>query len=289
MNKGKNILMFLCLFANLLALPERSLAQTPKDDVTDMPWKQKEDITYGEWKGFQVKSFPLEHFIVQIAFPHNHLDGKPWTFLIGTLNGYHNEINEKLLKSGVGVVAVNIYNVFGSEYGLNLMDKVYDIVHDNFGFSKKCCLYGVSRAGLSVYNWALRHLKLVSCIYCEGPVLDFKTWPMKWKPSAKHWKDLKKLYGFSSDEEAIAYKGNPIDNLKPIADAKIPIRHVISLTSKHDTQTVPNEKNTLRAKRIFAQYDHSIDVAIIPKWQIKPPYGFDDESVSFIVNNCRLF
>ena len=112
--------------------------------------------------------------------------------------------------------------------------------------------------------------------------MDFKTWPMAWKPSAGNWTKLKEYYGFASDQEAVAYKGNPIDQLAPIAKAKIPLRHVISLTDEHDTKIVPNDKNTLKAQRILKQMGHDIDVVVTPEG-MKVPYAFDGESVQFIL------
>ena len=175
--------------------------------------------------------------------------------------------------------------MYGADYGLNLMDSLYDVARHHFGLPEKCALAGVSRAGLSAYRWSIRHPERVACIYCEGPVLDFKTWPMSWSPSANNWVELKRYYGFTDDAEAIAYKGNPIDNLKPIAKAKIPIRHVISLTDEHDTKIVPNDKNTLKAQQYLRQMGHDMEVVVTPEG-MNVPYAFDDESVEFMISNA---
>jgi sialidase-1 len=51
---------------------------------------------------------------------------------------------------------------------------------------------------------------------------------------------LKTAYGFSSDEEALAYKDYPIDNLEALALAKVPLLHMIGLND----EVVPPDENT---------------------------------------------
>jgi hypothetical protein len=61
-------------------------------------------------------------------------------------------------------------------------------------------------------------------------VCDFKSWPGgKGKDSTtKHdWELLLKCHGFKDEAEALAYRQNPVDNLEPLARAKIPIIHVV--------------------------------------------------------------
>lgn len=278
-------------FILLLSLPHLvSYAQIVKpatmpDQGADKPWMAATGIKNQEWHGFKVYESKIDEFRIWVAEPQKPIKGKPWIMRIQDFgDGFHWQINEKLLHSGVYVVAINSYNVYGADYGLNLMDSLYNIARIRFGLSEKCALSGVSRAGLSTYRWAIRHPKRVACIYCEGPVLDFKTWPMAWAPSANNWTELKQYYGFASDSQAIAYKGNPIDNLEPIAKAKIPIRHVISLTDEHDTKIVPNDRNTLKAQQYLQQMGHDMNIVITPEG-MKVPYSFDDESVKFIISN----
>ena len=254
------------------------------ENLADKPWADAESVKNGSWRGFKVYESKLNEFRIWIAEPKAPAEGRPWILRIQDFgDGYHCEMNEMLLQAGIHVAAINSYNVYGADYGLNLMDSLYIIARKHFNLPEKCALGCVSRAGLSAYRWAVRHPEWVACIYGEGPVMDFKTWPMDWIPSADNWTKLKEYYGFTSDQEAIAYKGNPVDNLAPIAKAKIPLRHVISLTDEHDTKIVPNDKNTLKAQRILKQMGHDIDVVVTPEG-MKAPYAFDGESVQFILS-----
>lgn len=263
-----------------------SHAQVSDENPADKPWAAGGGIKNAEWHGFRVYESKIDEFTIWIAEPKTPAKGKPWVMRIQDFgDGFHWQINEKLLNSGAYVVAINSYNVYGADYGLNLMDSLYDVARHHFGLPEKCALAGVSRAGLSAYRWSIRHPERVACIYCEGPVLDFKTWPMSWSPSANNWVELKRYYGFTGEAEAIAYKGNPIDNLKPIAKAKIPIRHVISLTDEHDTKIVPNDKNTLKAQQYLRQMGHDMEVVVTPEG-MNVPYAFDDESVEFMISNA---
>lgn len=280
-------LVLLLFLGNIASYAQETKPATRSDkNLADKPWSTAGGIKNAEWHGFKVYESKIDEFSVWIAEPKTPAKGKPWIMRIQDFgDSFHWQINEKLLNSGAYVVAINSYNVYGADYGLSLMDSLYKIARHHFGLPEKCALGGASRAGLSVYRWAIRHPGRVACIYCEGPVLDFKTWPMSWPPSANNWTELKRYYGFSSDEEAVAYKGNPIDNLEPIAKAKIPIRHVISLTDEHDTTIVPNDKNTLKAQQYLQQMGHRINIVITPEG-MKVPYSFDDESVEFIISNA---
>lgn len=85
----------------------------------------------------------------------------------------------------------------------------------------------------------------VSCIYAEAPVCDITSWPGGFgegKGSPQDWEQLKAAYAFKTDEEAKAYRGNPIDNLEKLAENKIPVLHTVGLNDK----IVPIEENTFK-------------------------------------------
>ena len=60
------------------------------------------------------------------------------------------------------------------------------------------------------------------------------------KGAQREWKRVIVEYGFKNEGEAIAYKDNPIDNLQPLVDARIPIMHIIT----EDDAIVPAKENT---------------------------------------------
>ena len=92
----------------------------------------------------------------------------------------------------------------------------------------------MSRGGLIIYNWAASNPGKVAAIYGDAPVCDFKSWPAGrgiGKGSLGTWKQCLAAYGFT-EAEAVAYKGNPIDRLAPLAKAGIPILHVVGDADK---------------------------------------------------------
>ena len=268
-----------------IATAAQAQTTTSGENLADKPWVKSTPIQNGQWHGFEVYEWQIDQFNLQIAVPAHPAEGNPWVISIGEIgDGYHWQITERLLQEGAYVAAVNSYDTYGSDKGLSLIDSLYFTARKRFSLPSRCGLYGVSRAGLSIYRWSIRNPERVACIYCEGPVLDFKTWPMCWPPSSANWTELKQYYGFASDSAAMAYPGNPIDNLAPIAAAEIPIRHVISLTDEHDTRIVPNDKNTLKAQKLLQEMGHDLEVVITPEG-MKAPYAFDKESVGFMLRH----
>jgi len=76
----------------------------------------------------------------------------------------------------------------------------------------------------------------VGLLYADNPVCDFKAWP----GSKGDWEALFQCYGFKSEEDALAWPSNPVDNLAPIIKAGIPIVHSYGDAD----EVVPWEENT---------------------------------------------
>jgi pimeloyl-ACP methyl ester carboxylesterase len=120
-------------------------------------------------------------------------------------------------------------------------------------------LEGFSRGGLYAFNWAIRHPERTACLYVDAPVCDFKSWPGgggRSRFSNREWQNVLRAYKMT-DKEARAYKLNPVDNLEPLAKAKIPILAVIG--DKEDW-VVPIEENTLVVEKRYKALGGEIQV-----------------------------
>ncbi len=93
-----------------------------------------------------------------------------------------------------------------------------------------------------------------------------------------------KCYGFKNEAEALEYDKNPIDNLKPLADAGVPLLHVYG----DSDEVVPWKENTGVVAQRYRQLGGSI--TLIDKPGVgHHPHGLEDPSpiVEFIVKHAR--
>jgi len=135
-----------------------------------------------------------------------------------------------MLERGFFLAYITVGNTFGSPAALAHWDPFYEKLTGKPGLSKRPILLGMSRGGLYIYNWAARNADKVGCLFGDAPVCDFKSWPGGkgvGPGSPADWQALMQCYGFASEAEALAYRGNPIDNLAPLAAAGLPIIHVV--------------------------------------------------------------
>lgn len=145
----------------------------------------------------------------------------------------------------------------------------------------------MSRGGLAIYNWAAQNPDKVHCVYADAPVCDFKSWPAGFgtgSGSAGSWNTCKAAYGFTSDAEASAYGGNPVDNMHPLATAGIPVLHVVG-----DADTVvPVAENTALVESSYNTIGGWIKV--IHKPGVGHVHGLADPTpiVDFILNGMNF-
>jgi sialidase-1 len=206
----------------------------------------QEIIKTDNWHGFERSHFVFKSGVdvkdraAWIVKPVHAQKGNPWIWN-AHFPDWHTDIDSVLLSRGFHVVYLNTNDMYGSPHAMQIWDDFFAFMVQK-GFSSKVALEGVSRGGLYVYNWAKRNPLNVSCIYAEAPVCDFKSWPGGkgvGKGSPESWTGLLKSYGFT-EEQAMAYKNNPIDNLEGLAACRVPVLHAIGLND----QIVPNAENT---------------------------------------------
>ena len=193
------------------------------------------------WKGFTRYHFEVDGRAAFITAPKNTAGQKEWVWR-ARFPEWHTEMDEILLDSGLYIAYINTDNLFGNPGAMQAWDAFYSHLVNELGFAPKVSLEGVSRGGLFVFNWAKRNPWKVHSIYTEAPVCDIKSWPGgkgSGKGDQESWLALKEAYGFQTEEAALKFRNNPIDNLEALAHAKVPILSMIGLND----QVVPPSEN----------------------------------------------
>ena len=237
-----------------------------------------------DWYGCERYDFVFNGRNAIIVTPKNPLKGNPWIWR-PEFFGAFDQADRALLEKGFVLANIDMDNNFDSPTAMEVMDKFYDYLTFNYELSAKTTLFGFSRGGLYSLNWSARHPDNVACIYLDAPVCDFKSWPAgfgKGIGSSDDWSRLKQFYGFKNDQEALVYKFNPIDNLKPLVKDKIPILSVCGGTHK----TVPYPENTAILKENYDSLGGSIRVIVKPDCD-HHPHSLTDPApiVDFVLQN----
>lgn len=196
----------------------------------------------GDWHGFARYDFPIDGKDAVVVAPAEPARGRPWVWH-GEFFGHKPEPDIALLKRGFHVVYLRVPDMLGAPAAVRHWEAFYRELTEKYGFARKSALVGLSRGGLYCYNWAAAHPDRVACLYGDAPVCDFKSWPGgkgKGKGSPRDWKLVLQQYGFADDAAALAYDKNPVDNLAPLAAAKVPLLHVYGDAD----DVVPWDENT---------------------------------------------
>ena len=221
--------------AQLLDLAKRKTEVNALSQAAGFPGKKT------AWHNFDRYDFKLGDADCRVVTPNTAAPGRPWVWR-ARFWGHEPQTDLALLAKGWHIVYCEVGALFGSSAAIERWDRFYDFLTTQHGFATKAVLEGMSRGGLIIYNWAASNPGKVAAIYGDAPVCDFKSWPAGrggGKGSPGTWKQCLAAYGFS-EAEALAYKGNPIDQLAPLAKAGIPILHVVGDADK----VVPVEENS---------------------------------------------
>jgi len=186
---------------------------------------------------------------------------RPWVWYAPALrdrypNRWHTWYFSRLLKAGVAVCGIDVGESWGNPKGRAAFSHFYKFVvkHWRFNCVPKACMLPECRGGLMVYNWAAENPGRVQCIGAIYPVCEITATPF-----------FARIYGLASDEK-LSLKAlkdhfkshNPMDRLKPLADAKIPILHLHGSLDK----VVPALQHSAALARRYLKLGGTITVMI---------------------------
>ena len=147
----------------------------------------------------------------------------PWVWYAPTLPDLPAESErwmfERFLAAGMAVAGVDVGESYGSPTGRAGYSALYGELTGKRGLSRKACLLARSRGGLMLYAWAAENPQAVACVAGIYPVCNLKSYPGLAKACG--------AYGLTEAELAAQLGNhNPIDRLKPLACAKVPVFHL---------------------------------------------------------------
>ena len=197
--------------------------------------------TKRNYYGYECFDFRFNGREARIVRPKRIAKGCPWIWR-ARFWGHEPQTEIALLERGFHIAYCDVAELFGNDEAIGVWDSFYEML-TAAGLAKKAVLEGFSRGGVYVYRWAVHSPSRVACVYADAPVLDFKSWPGgkgKGGGNPVEWQRFKEDFGLASEEEALAFKGNPLDMAAEIARGGYPMLHVCGLADV----VVPIEENT---------------------------------------------
>lgn len=189
----------------------------------------------GAYENGELVKLTMEGRNAYVVKPKGKIDAqRRWIwispFWLGINDGHgalhHRFYVERYLKAGFHVAGVDIGTSCGSPSGAQLGHKFYErMVSSEFGLNRKARLVGQSNGGLMAYGWAFRHPDCVDRIFGICPVTDMRTWPTL--PVVITAPATGLGYNLTLAELTNRLtEFNPVDNLAPLAKAKVRILHI---------------------------------------------------------------
>lgn len=181
-----------------------------------------------DWHGYARYDFNVGHRPCILVAPEQVAEGRPWIWR-ARFFGHEPQADIALLERGYHVAYCEVGGLFGNAAAVEHWDTFYAHLVGKYALARKVALEGMSRGGLIIYNWAAKNPEKVACLYGDAPVCDIRSWPGgmgSGKGSASDWSAALDAYGLTEETQG-DFRGNPIDQLEPLAKAQVPILHVV--------------------------------------------------------------
>jgi pimeloyl-ACP methyl ester carboxylesterase len=182
------------------------------------------------WHGHRRHLFTFRGRAAWVVEPERPRPGNPWSWCLMFPDAFTERCAApQLLAAGFHHAYLDVGNTFGAPEAIRQLAEFHDELVGR-GLARRAALIGISRGGLYAQRYAAEHPDHVAVIYGDNPVCDFKSWPGgkgTGKGSPADWAACLAAYGFADEAAALAYPGNPVDALAPLAQAGIAMVHVV--------------------------------------------------------------
>ena len=230
-----------------------------------------------KWRSFARYDFKVNGAGAIVVVPDRPLPGRPWIWRAEFFDSFA-DADAALVEAGWHLAYLSVPDLFGSPEAIAHWEKFHASMVEDYKLATKPGIIGLSRGGLYSMNWAAAHPGKTLAVYLDNAVCDFKSWPGglpqklgTGRGSPPEWKKLLAAYEFKTDAEAVAYKLNPVDNLAPLAAAKIPLLLVYG----DKDSAVPHAENSLIVHDRYKALGGPVE-RIVKPGQDHHPHGLVD-------------
>lgn len=129
-----------------------------------------------DWNGFDRYDFVCNSRQATVVVPRKAAEGNPWIWRPAFFGAFPS-VDKALLEKGFHVVYYDLTHLYGSPHAVQLGTDFYNIMYQFYHLSPKVTLEGFSRGGLFAFNWAVKNVNKVACIYVDAPVCNVFSWP----------------------------------------------------------------------------------------------------------------
>lgn len=218
---------------------------------------QEASAALAEWQGYSVQTLEIAGQRATLVQPAQAAPGKPWIWRMrepGELAAF----DMAVLERGFHVAWIDTDGLYGSPAAVERAQAFYDTLVKDSGLAQRAVLLGPAQGWLLATSWALARPETVAAMIGDNPVCDIKSWPAGWGLSegdADAWRDCMQAWGLD-EEGAREFLYNPSDHVVELAEADIPVLHLVSSAD----QIVPPSENSHVLERRLRQVGGSIQV-----------------------------
>ena len=180
----------------------------------------------------------------------------PWVWYAPTLRGLPGGAEkwmfERFLKAGIAIAGIDVGESYGSPKGRAAYSALHKHLVEKRGLAKQACLLARSRGGLMLYSWAAENPDKVRCITGIYPVCNIASYPGVARAAS--------AFGLTGDQlQKDLVRHNPIDRLKPLAEARVPVFHIHGDNDK----VVPLAANSAELARRYRGFGGPVEIEVV--------------------------
>jgi hypothetical protein len=206
---------------------------------------------------------------------------KPWVWYAPTLanlpGASEKWMFERLLAAGIAIAGIDVGESYGSPEGRQLFSDLYAELTSKRGYSTKPVMLARSRGGLMTLGWAVENPEKLAGWAGVYPVCNITSYPgiQRAAPSYKLTE---------SQLTAVLSQHNPIDRLKPLAEAGVPLFAIHGNSDK----VVPLELNSQLLRERYTALKGSMQLTVPPGQghNMWPGFFECEELVGFLKNHA---
>ncbi|MBQ9775919.1 MAG: alpha/beta fold hydrolase [Lentisphaeria bacterium] len=222
-----------------------------------------------EWYGFKRYKFQFEGRLAWVAEPETPAGDGRWSWCTQWAEAFVPRVGTvALLQNGFHHAHIDIFDTKASPEGVAVMGRFHDFLVSR-GLSAKANMIGMSWGGFISLRYSSTYPERIAAIYLDAPVCNAAD---PGAEAADRVEAISEQYGLSVEELKTSLL-NPLNNLKFLADYKIPLY----IATGEDDTLVKVSSNINLVEEELKRMGVAYEIVRRQVWG-HHPHGFDDVS-----------